>query len=159
MATNVAQRPGAVVGRDHELAELDRALGRLANRQPWVIQLVGEPGIGKSRLLAELAHRAEERRCSVLIGRATEFEQDVPFGAIIDALNDHLGALDSAVLRALQPQALQELALVFPSLSGFADDTLAPRGQADRYRFHYAVRAVLERLPARRPVVIALDDV
>ena len=85
MATNVAQRPGAVVGRKHELAELDRALGRLANRQPWVIQLVGEPGIGKSRLLGELAHRGDARRCLVLIGRAAEFEQDVPFGAIIEA--------------------------------------------------------------------------
>jgi predicted ATPase len=159
MATHVAQRPGAVVGRDHELAELDRALGRLASPQPWVVQLVGEPGIGKSRLLAELAHRAEERPCLVLIGRAAEFEQDVPFGAIIDALNDHLGALDSSVVRALQPQALQELAHVFPSLSGFADDRSAPRGQADRYRFHYALRAVLERLAARRPVLLALDDV
>ncbi len=159
MATNVAQRPGAVVGREPELAELDRALDRLANRQPWVIQLVGEPGIGKSRLLAELTHRAEARRCLVLIGRAAEFEQDVPFGAIIDALNDHLGALDSAVVRALQPQALQELAHVFPSLSGFADEAAAPRGPADRYRFHYALRAVLERLAARRPVVVALDDV
>jgi len=159
MATNVAQRPGALVGREHELAELDRALGRLANRQPWVIQLVGETGIGKSRLLAELAQRAEARRCLVLIGRAAEFEQDVPFGAVIDALNDHLGVLDSAVVRALQPQVLQELAQVIPSLSGFADRTSAPRGQADRYRFHYALRAVLERLAAQRPVLIALDDV
>ena len=141
------------------MAELDRALGRLANRQPWVIQVVGEPGIGKSRLLAELARRAEARRCLVLIGRAAEFEQDVPFGAIIDALNDHLGALDSAVVRALEPQTLQELSQVFPSLSGFADEASAPRGQADRYRFHYALRAALERLAARRPVVVALDDV
>src|SRR5689334_22865051 len=159
MATNVAKRPGAVVGREPELAELERALGRLAKRQQSVIQLVGEPGIGKSRLLAELAHRAEARRYVVVIGRAAEFEQDVPFGPIIDALNDHLGALDSAALRALQPQALQELAHVFPSLSGFADETSAPRGQADRYRFHYALRAVLERLATRRPLLIALDDV
>ena len=159
MAAKVAQRPSAVVGREPELAQLDQALGRLANRQPWVIQLVGEPGIGKSRLLAELAHRAEARRRLVLIGRAAEFEQDVPFGTIIDALNDHLGALDSAVVRALQPQALQELAQVFPSLSGFAEHTSASRGQAERYRFHYALRAALERLAADRPVLIALDDV
>src|SRR6201987_5784159 len=159
MATNVAQRPGAGGGRRPELAELARALGRLTNHQPWVIQLVGEPGIGKSRLLAELARQAEVGRCLVLIGRAAEFEQDVPFGAILDALNDHLGALDSAVVRALEPRALQELAHVFPSLSGFADKTSAPRGQADRYRFHYALRAVLERLAAQRPVLIALDEV
>ena len=57
------------------------------------------------------------------------------------------------VVRALQPQALQELAHVFPLLSGFADETSAPRGQADRYRFHYAVRAgagAARHPPARR---------
>lgn len=159
MATNVGQRPGALVGREHELAELDRALDRLTDRQACVIQLIGEPGIGKSRLLTELVRRAEARRCLVLVGRAAEFEQDVPFGAIIDALNDHLGALDSASVRALRPRALQELAEVFPSLSEFADDRSAAREQADRYRFHYALRAVLERFADRRPVLLALDDV
>jgi predicted ATPase len=127
MATNMEQRPGAVVGRERELAELDRALDRLANRQPWVIQLIGEPGIGKSRLLAELAQRAQERGWLVLAGRAAEFEQDVPFGAVIDALNDQLGDLDPAFVRALQPRALQELAEVFPSLSEFTDDTTGAR--------------------------------
>ena len=160
MPTNVGQRPGALVGREHELAELDRALDRLAGRRPGVIQLIGEPGIGKSRLLMELAHRAEARRCIALVGRAAEFEQDVPFGVIIDALNDQLGALDSATVRALQARALQELAEVFPSLSGFADETSSTsRDQAERYRFHYALRAVLERLADRRPVLLALDDV
>jgi len=159
MGRNVGQRSGALVGREQELAELDRALDRLGDLRPWVIQLIGEPGIGKSRLLTELEQRAEARRCLVLVGRAAEFEQDVPFGAIIDALNDHLGALDSATLRALQPRTLQELAEVFPSLSRFADDTSEPRDQADRYRFHYALRAALERLADRRPVLLALDDV
>lgn len=148
-----------MVGRERELAELDRALERLAESQPWVIHLIGEPGIGKSRLIGELARRAEARGCLVLVGRAAEFEQDVPFGAVIDALNDHLGELDASLVRALPPRALQELAEVFPSLSEFADEESAPRGLADRYRFHYAIRQVLERLAGRRPVLLALDDV
>ena len=65
-----------------ELADLERALDRLAAGQPGVVQLIGEPGIGKSRLLAELAQRAEGRRHLVLVGRAAEFEQDLPFGLI-----------------------------------------------------------------------------
>ena len=81
----------ALVGRDHELAELDGALDRLAAGEPWFVQIVGEPGIGKSRLLAELCRRGEDRGYLVLEGRAAEFERDIPFGLIVDALNDYLG--------------------------------------------------------------------
>jgi DNA-binding CsgD family transcriptional regulator len=159
MATNVAQRPGPLVGRARELAELDRALERVGEGRPWLVELFGEPGIGKSRLLGELSQRAEARGWLVLDGRATEFEQDLPFGAIIDALNDYLGTLDSRFVRALEPAALHELAEVFPSLSAIAYDASIRRAHADRYRFRYAIRAVLEQLGARRPVLLALDDV
>jgi predicted ATPase len=54
---------------------------------------VGESGIGKSRLLAELARRADRRGFFVLDGRSAEFEHDIPFGLIVDALNDYVGAL------------------------------------------------------------------
>jgi DNA-binding CsgD family transcriptional regulator len=159
MATDPRQRPSALVGRTHELAELDRTLDSLAAGQAGVLQLIGEPGIGKSRLLSELAHRAEQRGHLVLDGRAAEFEQDVPFGLIIDALNDSLGTLEPAFVRALEDGTVQELAAVFPSLSGSAVELSPRRVGGDRYRFHYAIRAVLERLAASRPVLLALDDV
>ena len=89
--------------------------------EPWFVQIVGEPGIGKSRLLAELCRRGEDRGYLVLDGRAAEFERDIPFGLIVDALNDYLGSLEPAVLRALDEDVLRELASVFPSL---------PRGDA-----------------------------
>jgi hypothetical protein len=57
----------------------------------------------------------------VLDGRAAEFERDVPFGVIVDALNDYLGGLERHVLRSLDEDALAELASVFPSLSPYAD--------------------------------------
>jgi DNA-binding CsgD family transcriptional regulator len=159
MATNVAQRPGGLVGRARELAELERVLDRIAEDRPRVVALFGEPGIGKSRLLGELARRATARRWLVFDGRAAEFEQDVPFAAIIDALNDYLRTLDSTVVRRLEPAARQELAEVFPSLSSFAHDASVRPAPPDRYRFRHALRAVLEQLAARRPVLLALDDV
>ncbi|MBV9166370.1 MAG: AAA family ATPase [Solirubrobacterales bacterium] len=155
----MTQRPGVLVGRARELAELDRVLDRVAEGRPWLVELFGEPGIGKSRLLGELASRAEARRWLLLEGRAAEFEHDVPFGAIIDALNDYLGTLDSTLVRRLEPAALQELAEVFPSLSGLARDASVRQAPPDRYRFRYAIRAVLEQLAARQPVLLALDDV
>jgi len=151
--------PVTLSGRAPQLAELEAALERLRGGHPWVVQLIGEPGIGKSRLLAELTQRAEARGFLVLDGRAAEFEQDVPFGPIIDALNDYLGSEQAAVVRGLEPWAVQELAEVFPSLSNLVQDSPESRRQAARYRFHYAVRAALERLAARRRVLLTLDDI
>src|SRR5262245_874507 len=74
--------PGAplppLVGRAAELAELDYALDR-AGGASWFVQIAGEPGIGKSRLLAALGERAGGRGWQVLSGRAAELEQDLPF--------------------------------------------------------------------------------
>src|SRR5437762_153007 len=86
------QATARLVGR---AAELD-TLRRLA-REPAparVVQVVGDPGIGKSRLLAELAHLATAEGRTVLSARAAEFERHVPFGVFVDALADHLAGLD-----------------------------------------------------------------
>jgi MoxR-like ATPase len=50
-----------LVGRTAELASLDQALDELQRGRSGALELVGEPGIGKTRLLAELAARADER--------------------------------------------------------------------------------------------------
>ncbi len=153
------ERQRALVGRDREIGELDHALERLAGGEPWSLQIAGEPGIGKSRLLAELRRRGEARGYLVLDGRAAEFERDIPLGVIVDALNDYLGALDPPLLRTLDDDVLAELASVFPALPRTELSPAARVQGADRYRLHYAIRAVLERLARRQPVVLALDDV
>jgi DNA-binding CsgD family transcriptional regulator len=150
--------PGTLPGRVRELTELERALDRLQSGKPWMVQVVGEPGIGKSRLLSELARRAEARGYLVLEGRAAEFERQVPFGVVVDALNDYTGALQRSQLRALGDETLAELAALFPSLAGLAPEPTAPRLQAERFRAHYAIRSLLERLASQQPVVLALDD-
>src|SRR5215467_11375737 len=126
------KRSRVLVGRASELAELDRGLDRLGAGKPWFVQIAGEPGIGKSRLLLELARRAETRGYLVLAGRAAEFEQDLPFAVLRDACDDYLGSIDRELLRSLRPDTLSELAAVFPSVSANAE--AAPRGQGeDRY--------------------------
>ncbi len=149
----------ALVGRARELSEIEAALNRLAAGEPWLVQVVGEPGIGKSRLLAELSRLGEDRGWLVLDGRAAEFEQDVPFGLVVDALNDYLGSLEGPVVRALDDELLSELGAVFPSLARHGGTGAGGSEGAGRYRLHYAIRRVLERLAARTPMLLALDDV
>lgn len=156
--TTVDAKP-ALVGRARELAEIGEALNQLAAGQPWLIQFVGEPGIGKSRLLGELCALAEDRGVLVLEGRAAEFERDIPFGLVVDALNDYLGSLEPTLLRTLDEGLLAELASVFPAVPRWDVNPARWDDNAERYRLHYAIRSVLERLTARQPVLLALDDV
>ena len=93
---------GPLVGRDAELAELDALLGVLMGGASACVAVGGEPGIGKTSLLSELGHRAEELGCLVLNGVAAEFERDLPFSVWTDALDAYVAsqALD---LEALGP--------------------------------------------------------
>lgn len=137
----------------------DRALDGLDASRLVAFELVGEPGIGKSRLMAEVRRRAELRGYLVLDGRAAEYERGLPFGVAVDALNDCFGELEPAILASLGDDAVAELAAIFPALARPEAQPPDRRLDAERYRAHYAIRAVLERLAARRPVVLTLDDV
>lgn len=148
-----------LVGRARELADIEGALDRLATGQPWLVEIVGEPGIGKSSLLAELGRHGGDRGYLVLDGRAAEFERDIPFGLIVDALNDYLASLEPAILRTLEEDELRELASIFPSLPRQEHPVERRAEGAQRYRLHYAIRGVLERLATSQPMVLALDDV
>jgi ATP/maltotriose-dependent transcriptional regulator MalT len=146
-----------LVGRAVELDALEHALDELDRDLPSAIELVGEPGIGKTRLLSELAARAELRRHLVLSGSASELERELPFSVFVDALDEYVESLDSNLLRALNDDVQAELAHVFPSLSALAGGR-AVALQHERYRSHRAVRSLLEQLAQTGPLVLVLDD-
>jgi len=148
---------GPLVGRDEEVASLERTLGSLESAGSQVLEIVGEPGIGKTRLLFELCRRAEEQRLLVLEGRASEFARGEPFGVFVDALDDYLASLNPRSLQRHGEERMRELGAVFPSLAPLAG--ASPSGlQSERYRAYQAVRTLLEQLAMRRPLVLALDD-
>ena len=145
-----------LVGRAEELALLESALAQPL-RGSGAVELAGEPGIGKTRLLAELASRAVLRDYLVLSGSASELERDLPFWVFADALDDYVRGLDPRLLELVEPGVRAELGNVLPALFHLADSGGAPRG--GRYHTHRAVRELLERLTATRPMVLILDDV
>jgi DNA-binding CsgD family transcriptional regulator len=148
-----------LVGRADELGVLDHLLAALeSGAGPAALEVVGEPGIGKTRLLAELADRADQRGHLVLSGSASELERELPFGVFLDALDEYLQGLDPQRLEVLDDDVRNGLANVFPSLSGLAT-TEGAAFRHERHRSHRAVRELFERLTAIRPLVLVLDDV
>ena len=147
-----------LVGRAVELAAIDRALDELGDGRTAPLVIEGEPGIGKTRLLAELAARADARGCTVLGGSASELEQDLPFWVFVDALDEYLAGVDPQLVASLPVEVRSELAHVMPSLADLASDG-PPVVQDERYRAHRAVRELLERLAVRGTLVLVLDDV
>jgi DNA-binding NarL/FixJ family response regulator len=148
---------GPLVGRAAELASLEDVLDEIDQAPSSAVALLGEPGIGKTRLLHELAVRAEQRGYLVLSGSASELELDLPFSAFVHALDEYVESLDSNRLSSLEDNVQAELARVFPSLSSLADGR-AVALQHERYRSHRAVRALLELLAETAPLVLVLDD-
>jgi predicted ATPase len=145
-------RSGTLAGRQAECDVIAQALARLADGRSKVVELTGDPGIGKTRLLMEVARRGAEHGFQVLDGRAQHGGELVSFYALVDALDDHL-----AGLAGRGPEADRDvLASIFPSLRRPGRENAGPACQ--RYRLFRAVRALLESL-ASPALVLLLDDI
>jgi predicted ATPase len=145
-----------LVAREEELAALELALDGLRAGEAGAACITGEPGIGKTALIAEALERAEARGHLTISGRAAEFESAVPLAVVVDALDPCLRAVEPGGL-GLSAGELALLAPVFPALEGVPRPR--PARQADeRHRLRGALRALLERLAGARPLVLALDD-
>jgi predicted ATPase/DNA-binding CsgD family transcriptional regulator len=147
-----------LVGRAAELDSFDSLLDELERGRARALELVGEPGIGKTRLLAELAARADVRGCVVLAGSASELESDLPFSVFVDALDEYVQGLERQRLALLDDDVRAELAQVLPSLPAVVAAGRSVPIQHERYRAHRAVRALLEQVAATKALVLVLDD-
>src|SRR5215218_1473969 len=106
-----------LVGRAAELGTLEGAVEGLKREGPPAALLLGDPGIGKTRLLAELAAHADALGHIVLCGSASELEVDLPFWVFVDALDEYVAALEPRRLESIEDDVRAELARVLPSLS------------------------------------------
>jgi DNA-binding SARP family transcriptional activator/tetratricopeptide (TPR) repeat protein len=168
-----AARLVPLVGRDHELSRLLDALERArVTHRPQMVTLVGEPGIGKSRLVAELwdAVEADRELIAWRQGRSTPYGEGVTFSALGEIIKADAGILETDSPDRVDRKILQatdyalggdHAAAAWVSahlrlLFGASEErSIQPARQDEAFA---AWRRFLHSLAARRPLVLVVED-
>jgi predicted ATPase len=164
-----------MVGRDKELDKLQLQVMKAINGQGSVINIIGEAGIGKSRLVAELKKREVVQRVFLLEGRAISIGRNLSYYPIIDFLKQWariraddgeaavLGKLEAAV-RSLFPEEVGEVLPFVATLMGmklggrYAERVKGLEGEALEKLILKSLRDLLIRAAERTPLIIVMED-
>lgn len=150
-----------LVGRDAELAVALAEIERAAAGEFRCLLLLGEAGVGKTRLARELL----TGRVTGLSARAYPLGGASEFGLWSEALEGQLRGLPAAEVSALCAGFLDDLAVLVRAVAaargqlGRLDDSGAAGAEQPRSRLLAGLAALLDNLARRAPVVVLLDDV
>ena len=163
---------GPLVGRSRELELLVGSLDRARReREPQLVTVVGVPGIGKSRLVAELAAtlEADQEIVSWRYGRSLPYGETASFWALGEIVKAQVGVLESdarAEAETKLGETMQQL-LDDDAERAWVGDHLRPllglqsddaRGDTQREESFAAWRRFVEALAHRRTLVLAFED-
>jgi transcriptional regulator with XRE-family HTH domain len=153
--------PEPFVGRRREYALLRAALESLASARGSVFLIQGEAGVGKSRLMAELAREARTQGVPTLHARCYEIEQAMAYQPVIDLVTQAIAPAPAAALAQLPPVSLAEIAALVPAVATHIPipslSTDFP--EARQARLLRAVGELFAALAASRPLGVIVDDV
>jgi class 3 adenylate cyclase len=164
-----------MVGRDNELHSLEHQVSKVIIGQGSIVNIIGEAGIGKSRLVAELKKREMMKAVSLLEGRAISIGRNLSFHPITDILKQWIGIrqdddqvaifykLQNA-LRNLFPEEVGEVLPFVATLMGmnlwgrYAERVKGIEGEALEKLILKSLRDLLIRAAERTPLVIVVED-
>ncbi len=138
-----AEAAAGLVGRGRELSLLEASVQRLGTGRGGVVWIEGEPGIGKSSLVAALADAANRAGCAVRAGAGTELTETFPLRLMGDCLHVGLTSDDSGI------REIAQLLQGDRAASTVVDPVMAA---AER------MLGVVDRLCARGPLVLVAED-
>ncbi|HEX9342188.1 MAG TPA: AAA family ATPase [Actinomycetota bacterium] len=173
MATATSQ---SFVGRAEELGRLLGVLARAEEGRPAVALVAGDAGVGKTRLLAELANHAEAQGVRVLVGGCMEVgDLGLPYVPFVDAFRDLGARPGEAELAGELAATVPGLGLLLPrrgAASGTGGDRRSPApapesapalaqppGEGfERVRLFDGVLSLLVGLAERAPLLLVIED-
>jgi class 3 adenylate cyclase/tetratricopeptide (TPR) repeat protein len=163
-----------LVGRAVEIERLTAlwATVQVAGR-PATATICGDPGIGKSRLVAEIAQRASET-ADVFWGRCLSYGEGITYWPVVEILEGAAGILKSddvdtvsaklgELLERLGSDDLDQLRTMASALANLIGVPTTPRGtysatEISQAELHWGIRRVLELLAIQRPLVLVFED-
>ena len=150
------------VGRQRELGELVAALDDAMSGRGRLVMLVGEPGIGKTRTVQELATIAEQRGAQVLWGKCYEGEGAPPYWPWVQPIRAYIQDRDPEHLSSIMDTGASDIAEIVPQLVQKLPD-LKPSPaldspEANRFRLFESVTTFLKSASETQPLVLVLDN-
>ncbi|GAA4474495.1 AAA family ATPase [Rhodococcus olei] len=147
---------GPLVGRDAELGALDAAWRRAAAGHAALVVVRGEPGVGKTRLVADFAARVRARGALVAHSRCYAVAGAMPFGPVADWLRGPAFAERTATL---DPRSRAEVGRLTGAGPGPDPGSGGDLGIADAWRRRRFVEGLAHAvLPRGRPTLLVVDD-
>jgi len=152
---------GTFVGREREMEQLKEKLAGAFSGLGSVVMVVGDAGIGKTRLLQEFATYARLRGAHVLWGAAYEGEARLPYGPLAEALRDYVSRTSVETLRLAVTEGSSVLAPLAPELKTKLPDLPEPppvAAEAEAYRLFQEVTEFLKNASTSAPLLLVLED-
>lgn len=153
---------GPLVGRESEYTTLIKLYRAASHNRAQVVVLIGEAGIGKTRLATEFLTWAAAQGADILQGRAFETGGRLPYQLLVEALRRRLEC-ENAPDDLLSDIWLAELTRLLPELRDRYPDLPLPftgLGEAEaRSHLFEAVARLFQALVEQAPLVLFLDDI
>jgi len=152
---------GRFIGRQREQEQLKAALARALSGEGSSVMLVGEPGIGKTRLAEEFGVYAKLRGAQVLAGRCYEGGVAVPYLPFVEAFRQYVRSRPDEELREELGAGAPEVATLVSEIRRRLPDLPQPvplEGDAERIRLFESVASFVRSAAAANPLVLILDD-
>ena len=166
-----------MVGREAELLQVNCALDDLLqSQQGQLVALIGEAGIGKSRLTAEFKSRIDPEKFMLLEGQSLTYRKSVSYWIFLEVLRNYLGLLPTAskmdvqdklldaVPKLLGPDSSSALPLIEKLFNLEPSDPIASQrlnyldAEQLRQQNFIAIRNMLLAISEQKPLVIILED-
>jgi ABC-type transport system substrate-binding protein len=174
-ASRMLPRPAVAapfIGREKEMAELQRRLHAAVAGECEFVVLAGEPGIGKSRLVEELKNLARARRIRVLSGRFVEHDRAFAHQGFCELIQDYFRSKDAGLSETSRPDFSDlagDLLALFPVLSEIGELRSAAssdsgavkageRKAEDKIAIFELIARTLTRIAGGKPLLLALEE-